>query len=258
MIPKIIHYTWFSGEEMPSHIVECMDSWRKFLPNYEIRQWDTAAIGGIAVPYLEEALKARKWAYASDFVRAYALYHYGGIYLDTDVMLYKSLDEYLNFSAFIGKETSIHFEGRQTSQYLTSHCFGAEQGHPFVSDTLSYYMDRHFEMSKNQNLPNSLRYNIVLMPYIQSEIARIYGYQAAPSVQDIQHCKDGLTIFPSAVFDPDTLSSTSVCKHLALGSWRDTKSSEPSYSWGYKMEWRLIALLQKIVTPFHYKLIKYQ
>ena len=218
----------------------------------------SVAIGGIAVPYLEEALKARKWAYASDFVRAYALYHYGGIYLDTDVMLYKSLDEYLNFSAFIGKETSIHFEGRQTSQYLTSHCFGAEQGHPFVSDTLSYYMDRHFEMSKNQDIPNSLRYNIVLMPYIQSEIARIYGYQAAPSVQHTQHCKDGLTIFPSAVFDPDTLSSTSVCKHLALGSWRDTKSSEPCYSWRYKIEWRVMALLQKLVTPFHYKLVKYQ
>lgn len=258
MIPKIVHYTWFSHEQMPPLVVNCIESWKRILPEYELHKWDMEAIKDIDVPFLKESLKAKKWAYASDFVRAYAIYHFGGVYLDTDVMLYHSLDTYLNNSFFIGKENSIHFEGRMASQYLSSHCFGAEKGHPFIKDCLTYYMERHFEISQNELFPDTLKYNIVLMPFVQSEIARSYGYNPNPYVQDIQLCKDGLTIYPSDVFDPEATSSRSVCKHFALGSWREKKSPEPDYSLKYKIEWRVIAFLQKIVSPFHYKIIKIQ
>lgn len=258
MIPQIIHYTWFSGEQMPQQITECIASWKKYLPNYELRKWDLEAVKDIDVPFLKEALMAKKWAYAADFVRVYAVYHYGGIYLDTDVMLYHSLDSYLDNVAFIGKENSIHFEGRQSFQYLSSHCFGAEKGHPFIKNCMDYYRDRHFVISKNDRLPVSLRYNMVLMPYIQAEIAKCYGYDSSPRIQTVQNCKDGLTIYPSEVFDPETIISSSVCKHLALGGWRENKSSEPEYSLRYKLEWRIVALIQKIVSLFDYKLIKIQ
>lgn len=258
MIPKIVHYTWFSGDKMPQVIIECIDSWKKNLKDYTFKLWDMDAIKDINVPFLKEALNAHKWAYAADFIRVYAIYNYGGIYLDTDVLLYKSLDEFLQYSAFIGKESSIHFMGRTSIQYLSSHCFGAEKGHPFVKDCMDYYLDRHFVISKSETLPISLRYNMVLMPYIQAEIAKCYGYIDTPSMQNIQYCKDGLTIFPSEVFDPEFVHSSSVCKHLALGSWREKKSSEPEYSLRYKIEWRIVALIQKIVAPFNYILIKIQ
>lgn len=256
MIPQIIHYTWFSGDPFPDNIQNCINSWKIHLPNYEFKLWDMETIRNINVPFLKEAIQAKKWAYAADFVRSYAVFHYGGIYLDTDVMLYQSLDKFLNNRAFIGKESSIHFVGRISSQYLSSHCFGAEKGHPFIKACLGYYLDRHFEISSNENLPSSLRYNFVLMPYIQAEIAKEYGYQANPYSQDVQSCKDGLMVYPSAVFDPKTQIADSVCRHLALGSWRDEKSDELNYSLKYKMEWRFIALLQKIVSPLHYLIIK--
>jgi len=173
MIPKIIHYTWFSGEPFPEKIQVCIDSWKEHLPDYELRLWDMEAIKSIDSMFLREALAEKKWAYAADYVRLYAVYHEGGIYLDTDVMVYRSFDDLLGERAFIGKENSVHFEGGFTAQYLSSHCFGAEKGHPFVKDCLDYFEDRHFVTSANVKLPQPLRYNFVLLPYIQAEIARL-------------------------------------------------------------------------------------
>ena len=207
---------------------------------------------------LKEALSCRKWAYAADFIRLYAVYHEGGIYLDTDVMVYKSLDSYLKDRAFIGKETSIHFTGRMSSQYLSSHCFGAEAHHPYIKQCLDYYSNRHFITSNIESLPNPLRLNIVILPYIQAEIARLIGYDWKPLHQDVQHLKDGLVIYPSHIFDPIEQNVQSVCRHLALGSWRDEKSSNQTCSIWYKFEWRIIKLLQKILDKFNYKIVKIQ
>jgi mannosyltransferase OCH1-like enzyme len=101
MIPKIIHYTWFSGDEMPQVIKECIASWKRILPEYELRLWDYNAIKDIDSVFLKEALEVKKWAYAADFVRLYALYNEGGIYLDTDVMVFKRFDCFLNDKCFI-------------------------------------------------------------------------------------------------------------------------------------------------------------
>lgn len=258
IIPKIIHYTWFSGEPFPESIKNCIESWHHHMPNYEFRLWDMDAIKDIDSVFLKEALSCRKWAYAADFIRLYAVYHEGGIYLDTDVMVYKSLDSYLKDRAFIGKETSIHFTGRMSSQYLSSHCFGAEAHHPYIKQCLDYYSNRHFITSNIESLPNPLRLNIVILPYIQAEIARLIGYDWKPLHQDVQHLKDGLVIYPSHIFDPIEQNVQSVCRHLALGSWRDEKSSNQTCSIWYKFEWRIIKLLQKILDKFNYKIVKIQ
>ena len=107
MIPKTIHYTWFSGDEMPQMIKDCIATWKKVMPDYELRLWDMASIKNIDSIFLREAIKVRKWAYAADYVRLYALYHEGGIYLDTDVIVFKRFDVFLKHNAFIGKEESI-------------------------------------------------------------------------------------------------------------------------------------------------------
>ena len=158
MIPKIIHYTWFSGEPFPEEIKTCVDSWEKHLLNYEFRLWNMNAINNIDSIFLKEAISEKKWAYAADFVRLFAIYNEGGIYLDTDVIVYRSFDPVLDQKAFIGKENSIHFEGGFSAQYLTSHCFGAEKGHPFIKKCLDYFERRHFITSNNIELPQPLRY----------------------------------------------------------------------------------------------------
>ena len=256
MIPKIIHYTWFSGEPFPNDIKACIDSWHRVLPDYEYRLWDMEAIQGIDSVFLQEALSARKWAYAADFVRLYAVEREGGIYLDTDVMLFKPFTPFLSDRAFIGKENSIHFTGRMSSQYLSSHCFGAEPHHPFVKHCLDYFTDRHFITSTDESLPPSLRLNMVILPYIQAEIARLKGYEWRPLAQDVQCLDDGLVVYPSSFFDPPHQCADSVCRHLALGSWREEKSKEPDHNIRYKLEWRIVERIKKWLSKFNYVVMK--
>jgi len=256
MIPKIIHYTWFSGEPFPENIQNCIDSWREHLSDYEFKLWDMNAIKGIDSVFLKEALQEKKWAYAADYIRLYAIYNEGGIYLDTDVMVYKSFDPLLDSRAFIGKESSIHIEGGFTAQYLSSHCFGAEMNHPFIKDCLDYFQDRHFVTSLNTRLPQSLRYNFVLLPYIQAEIARLYGYDWRPSVKELQKCQFGLIVYPFAFFDPQSQTEESCCYHLALGGWRIDKASEPVYNIKYKISWRLLWIFKWIMKKAGYLILK--
>lgn len=256
MIPKIIHYTWFSGEEMPDNLIQCMKSWKKQNPDYTIKLWDMSSIQNIDSVFVKEAISLKKWAYAADYVRLWAIYNEGGIYVDTDCMLYNSFDSFLNERVFIGKENSIHFLDNIPAQFLSSHCFGAEKKHPYIKDCLSYYENRHFITSTNQKLPIPLRLNYVLLPYIQAEIARLYGYDWKPLNQTIQHCREGITIYPTEYFDTIEKKSHAICQHLALGSWREEKPKEPIYNLKYKLQWRFLFVLQYILKKFNYITLK--
>ena len=109
-IPKIIHYCWFGESKKPQIVLKCIESWRKYLQDYEIREWNNHSILNINNQYMKEALKEKKWAFVSDYVRLYALYNYGGIYLDTDEEILKPLDEFLNLDLCLGKE---EYQGRK-------------------------------------------------------------------------------------------------------------------------------------------------
>lgn len=257
MIPKIIHYTWFSGEQFPADIQRCLDSWKENLKDFEWKLWDMESIKDIDSVFLKEALAARKWAYAADYVRLYALVNYGGLYLDTDAFVFSDLTQFLQHRAFIGKETSIHFSGSHSAQYLSSHCMGAEKGHPFMKACLDYFQDRHFIVSGNENLPATLRYNMILLPYIQSEIAKQYGYDCRPLSQNIQNCKDGLVIYPSDYFDAANPNSDNRVKHLALGSWREENwRKEDNVTLSFKLKWRFIYCFQWVLQKFGYTTMK--
>ena len=224
MIPKVIHYTWFSGDEMPQVIQDCIASWKRNLPDYKLRLWDMNAIKDIESVFLKEAIAEKKWAYAADYVRLYALYTEGGIYLDTDVMVFKNFDKFLNDRCFIGTEQSIHFEVVEGVRYLTSHCMGAEKGHVFIKHCLEYYADRHYVLSHNKHIPTLLRYHYVIIPYIQAVIALEYGYNWNPRVKSIQKCNEGLVIYPTDYFSGRWELSSSYCQHLTLGGWREQNS----------------------------------
>ena len=93
MTPKTIHLCWFSNDAYPVEIKVCLDSWKRILPDYTVRLWDYDAAKSVGCAYIDEALSARKWAFAADALRFYAIYHEGGIYMDSDIFLYKRFDE---------------------------------------------------------------------------------------------------------------------------------------------------------------------
>lgn len=256
MIPKIIHYTWFSDDPYPEKIQKCMESWKKYFPDYEFRHWDMASIAEINSEFLREAISVKKWAYAADYVRLYAVYHFGGIYLDTDVLVYKGFDDLLNSQAFIGKEVSTHIEGSKQEMYLSAHCFGAEKHNEFVAECLKYFNGRKFILSNEENLPASLKYNQVLLPYIQSEIAKQRGYDPRPLNQNTQDILN-ITIYPSIYFDSEKYNKKAYCRHLAMGSWRESSYNKTqNLTIGYKIGWRIRAIFEYIAEIFKYKLIK--
>lgn len=257
MIPKIVHYTWFSGEAFPEKIQKCIDSWKNKLHGYEFVLWDMERIKDIDSIWLKECITAKKWAFAADFVRLYAVYNYGGIYIDTDCLIYKTFDSLLDNKCFIGKENSIHLEGGFTEMYLTSHCFGAEQENDFVRKCLLYYKNRHFVLSNETELPKTLCYSMTLMPYIQSEIAKALGYNPAPSMKSVQKLNI-LTVYPSNFFDPKSDISESYCKHLAVGAWREQGQYAEKITLGYKIRWRIEYLAKSICNKFGYLLIRKQ
>ena len=119
MIPKKIHYCWLSNDPFPKKIRKCMDTWQQTHPDYEIIRWSTQNFDINAVPYVKEAYDARKWAFAADYIRMYALYTQGGIYLDSDVMLLKRFDDFLDNSFFSCMEYHpIQIEKCGTMQYI--------------------------------------------------------------------------------------------------------------------------------------------
>lgn len=233
MIPRKIHYTWFSNETMPPHIQACIDSWRQHMPHWELVKWDMDAIADINNIFMREAIAKRKWAFAADVVRLYAVYREGGVYLDTDMEIVRPMDDLLTNRAFIGREHAMHIEDQRTEHHLTAHCFGAEAQHPFIGRCLEYYEGRRFVTGTCPDLPLSLRLDMKPMANILSEIGRQWGYSPSALREGvIQHLPDGLTVYPAEYFDPGKhLTPLSYGRHMALGSWRDTQRPQSAGGW---------------------------
>jgi len=135
MIPKIIHYCWLSGDPFPESIAKCMASWKAQLPDYEFVLWDTNRFDISSNSWVRQAFETKKYAFAADFIRLHAVYHFGGIYMDTDVEVVKPFDDLLSLPYFVGSEGDGIIEAG---------IFGAEKGTPWLKDCLSYYDGKSF------------------------------------------------------------------------------------------------------------------
>ena len=135
MIPKIIHLCWLSGDPYPAKIARCLKTWEKYLPGYELMLWDTNRFDLNSSIWVRQAFEKKKYAFAADYIRFYALYHYGGIYLDSDVEVLKSFDGFLDLPYFIGAEKA------QTPEAAV---IGAEKGCDWIKQCLVYYDNRSF------------------------------------------------------------------------------------------------------------------
>lgn len=134
-IPKIIHYCWFGKGEKPELVQKCLDSWKEHLSDYQIVEWNEETFDVKTNSYVKEAYEAKKYAFVSDYVRVYALYRYGGIYLDTDVEVIKSFNDLLYHNSFWGFEQE---------NYIATSTIGAAKGNPIIEIFLDSYKGKRF------------------------------------------------------------------------------------------------------------------
>ena len=163
MIPKIIHYCWFGYNPLPELAKKCIASWEKFCPDYEILRWDESNFDLSACPlYVRQAYETKKWSFVTDYVRLKVVHDHGGIYMDTDVELVRSLDKLLEYSAYFGFEDSTYVN--------TGLGFGAEKGQPLLKELMEDYdgvpfvrEDGSFDLTPcpKRNTKVLLRYGLV-------------------------------------------------------------------------------------------------
>jgi len=142
VIPKIIHYCWFGRGELPEIANKCIVSWKKYLPDYEIKRWDENNFNVNIIPYTAEAYKAGKYAFVSDYARFWILYKYGGLYFDTDVELIKPIDDIIAQGSFMGCELSPK-DGQLYPSIAPGLGLGAPPGHSLYRTVLENYGRMH-------------------------------------------------------------------------------------------------------------------
>lgn len=236
MIPRRIHYCWFGRGPMPELALKCIESWHRFMPDYEYRLWDEDSFDVNSVPYVKEAYEAHKFAFVTDYVRLYALYTEGGIYMDTDVEVLKPYDDLLELSGFTG------YEG---SKYLppVTGTMASEPGNAWVKEQLDSYLGAHFLLPDGSmdTTTNTVRITRIMKDggFIPDGKKQIY--------------KD-MHIFPVEYFCPRQttgevlISENTYCDHHFLGSWDDTKKIGPiKRLLGPKIMTSLIKLKRKIL-----------
>ena len=182
MINKIIHYCWFGKNEKPISVLKCIDSWKKYLPDYKIMEWNEDNINiSDTVPYVRQAYDNKKWAFVTDYIRLKVLADYGGIYFDTDVEVFKSFDPFLSEKCFFGFESI---------DYFCTAVMGCEPGNRFICDFLESYNSRSFV--KNDGTLDTDTTNVVSMTMLLIK-------EGLKQNGKYQNLKD-ITIFPQYYF----------------------------------------------------------
>lgn len=135
IIPKTIHYMWLGGRPLPDKLERCIDSWKKYCPDYEIIRWDESNYDVHKNKFVAQAYDNKRYGFVPDYARVEILYKYGGLYMDTDVELIRNLDELLYQEAFcsVEKWQVLNFGG----------CSGAIRGH----HSLKPFLERREEKS---------------------------------------------------------------------------------------------------------------
>lgn len=214
MIPKKIHYCWFGGNSLPELAIKCIESWKKHCPDYEIIEWNENNFDINCCDYVKEAYDAKKWAFVSDVVRLYALVNYGGIYMDTDVEVLKSLDDILKYEAVSG------FENEKS---IPTGLMGCKKNQKLFEELLHEYDNIHF-LKEDGTL--DMTTNVVRI----TTLCLKYGLKLNNTFQIV----NGFALFPNDYFCPKdyltkkiNLTENTYTIHHFDGSWL---SAEMKYS----------------------------
>lgn len=224
------------------------------MPDWNIKLWNMDNFDVQSVPFVADAVAARKWAFAADYIRVYALYTEGGVYLDSDVLVRKPMDFVLNNRAFSAIESYPHLvekikrdnlldeNGMKRNPDSAIHgiqiqaaVLGAEKGHPFFKDCLDYYNQKHFEVGAD-GVPAESQ----ISPIILASIAEKYGFRYIDCEQNLN---EGLKLYSSDVICPQPylMKRMAVAVHCCNASWRNT--DKPVQRFINNMKIRIKALL---------------
>lgn len=199
MIPKIIHLCWLSGDSYPPKIAKCLKSWKKFLPDYEVILWDTNRFDLESSLWVKQAFENKKYAFAADYIRFYALYHMGGIYLDSDVEVIKSFNDLLDLPYFIGAEKA----GTPEAAVI-----GAEKECDWIKQCLDYYDSRSFVKEDGsfdiRKLPEIMNEQILKLKAV-----RVLSIAESKKIRTLDFTNEVL-VFNDAYFSPKVFDSREV------------------------------------------------
>lgn len=217
MIPKTIHYCWFGGKPLPRSARKCITSWKKYFPDYQIKEWNESNYDVGKTAYTKEAYEAKKYAFVSDYARFDILYQYGGVYFDTDVEIIKSFDDILINGPFMGCETNGGKKGIYVAPGLG---LAAVSGLDIYKTIIDYYNTQHF-------LNPDGSYNTETVVKKITKILTEYGLRNIEGIQRIE-C---ITIYPKDYFNPLedstgvlTITENTHAIHWYAKSWFDWKS----------------------------------
>ncbi len=206
MIPKIIHYCWFGGKELPTDVKSCISSWQVYCPDYEIKRWDENNFDVKSHPFMNAAFQSSNWAFVSDYARLKIIYEYGGIYLDTDVELIHSLDSLLDNKCYIGIQ-------QNEKLCNTGLGFGAEKNNVIIKKMMDVYDEIVFDETKK---------NTFACPWLNDKILTEIGYQHSNEVEFLED----ITIYPPRFFDPypsgkgyDLMCEDTFSSHHYAATW---------------------------------------
>ena len=230
-IPKIIHYCWFGRNPLPPLAEQCIASWRKFLPDYEIKEWNEDNFDITITPYIEEAYHLKKYAFVSDFARFHILYHHGGVYFDTDVEVIKPIDDILSKGPFMGLENLSNGATYRGCRALPAAGLGMAV-YPkmeILGEMAQYYHKRHFISLKGKP-----QFKTVVK--IVGDILLDRGGEI--DFESISECL-GFHLYPEEYFNPKeyatgkiTLTENTRSIHHFAATWVERKRKR-----GIKMHW---------------------
>ena len=215
MIPKVIHYCWFGGNALSKKEMNCINSWKKFCPHYEIKRWDETNFDLYSNTYCREAYERKMWAFVSDYARFKILYDYGGVYFDTDVELIKPIDDIVERGAFFGVEKTSNSIGNKAINPGLG--MGVERHNMFCQEVLDYFANISFVDSDGKN-------NIKTIVETVTEIFLKHGFAVSTNgkIQEI----DGTFIYPDDYFAPMdyrtgivTITNNTKSVHHYAGTW---------------------------------------
>lgn len=215
VIPKVIHYCWFGKKAMPADAKKCIDSWKRYLPDYEIREWNEDNYDLDKYKYVRQAYNNKKYAYVTDVVRLDVLYDYGGIYMDTDVEVLKSLDPLLQYQGFSGFES-------ETS--IPTGTMGAERNNGWIKEQLEYYKDKEFDIER------VVKKHITNVDIITKISIEKHGLIPNGMTQELKY---GMMMFPkdflcakSPSTGKVTITNNTYTVHHFSGSWVPAKAKQ--------------------------------
>lgn len=258
MIPKIIHYCWLSDEPIPMNLQKCMNSWKRFMPDWHIIRWSTKNFDIHSVPLVEQAYNAKKYAFAADYIRIYALNKMGGIYLDSDVMLYGSIEPLLTADFISAVEYHPSYEelsrnkelriigqdGKRIGKGMKVYGIGIQAAllasiphHPLLNKILNFY--EHITLTeiltKRLTAPTIIAFHCEFYGFIYKDIE--------------QTLNASIKLYPTKIIgNYDQKCKNSIAIHQCAGSWtnKTIKSRITKFLNAYPAYKKIIFLLKSI------------